>query len=95
MCEKCNTEYKTEKACLECEAKEISKVEYKCGDRILVLTGEGKGDVAMITEISIASKDWGHYFADRYHHTPLYVVDFGDGSSRCLCFDELMEYKND
>jgi len=90
QCEICQTQYDSEDQAKYCESKPISQDKgVKIGDIVLIKRGEGAGKKAKVDHISIINKDWGHYAAERYHHTPMITAKIiNDWGSRSLTFDD-------
>ena len=76
ICEKCNTSYFDEQSAVICESREVTEDKgAKIGDRVMILSGQGSGEFAKISSITIIDKDWGHYHWERYWHTIAVCAD--------------------
>lgn len=90
-CEICNSIYTNENEAIQCESKPIQDLNpVNIGDLVTPLTRDGKGEVYKVVRKIVVDKDWGHYEADRYHHTYLITAERNTGilMSRVLTFDE-------
>lgn len=90
VCECCGDVYLTEDAARTCEKKPISKGKgVSVGDIVLVTGGEGAGERAKVTSVSVAGRSFGHYQWERYWHTIVLNADLVDSfGSRVLTFDQ-------
>jgi len=87
-CEICRQLYDCKEEALECESKPISQDKgIKVGDKVRITQGEGKGQVAIVTDIYVTDKEWGHYARERYWHTIKLCAKLSNGCSRILTFD--------
>lgn len=88
-CEICGAIYSTKKEALKCESKPVTYDRgVKIGDTVRIIRGDGQG-LAKVENIWIIDKDWGHYVADRYHHTVAMSVKCLDSwGNRTLTFDD-------
>ena len=76
QCSLCKKEYTDIKEAEECNARSIQNdVGIQVGDIVKVTMGECKGLLGKVTGISIADKYWGHYFWEKYWHTPVYTIE--------------------
>ena len=88
-CEICGASYGTKEGALSCESKPISKdIGVLPGNVVRVTQGHGYGETATVVERKVYSKDWGHYRWERYWHTVGFTVNFSNGTSRGLTFDD-------
>jgi len=88
QCEVCNEQYNTSGEAIKCEKRPVTKDKgVKVGDRVKVTIGEGTGESALVTQINILSKDYGHYLWRKYWHTVALIVDFDNGGTRNILFD--------
>jgi len=92
-CELCGHSYSSEQEAFFCESKPIDNASVKVGDVVIVLSGQGKGEKAVVQNLIILDKDWGHYAAARYWHTVMVeakmIESFG---MRALTFDDYRKY---
>ena len=87
-CSICNHVYATEKEALSCESKKITGDKgVKKGGRVMILSGDGKGELATVESIHIKDKYWGHYVWKRYWHTVSVTAKLDSGGHRLLTFD--------
>ena len=93
VCEICNQHYISKEKAEECESKPLQSSGVKIGDTVKILSGDCTGDAAVVEEISICDRNWGHYMADRYWHTERVFVDFPNGLTRVLTFDAFEKVK--
>lgn len=89
-CEICGSSYFSPEKAELCESRELSGDKgAKVGDIVLITRGDGAGSKAKITEISVCSREYGHYAWERYWHTVCVVADLiDDFGSRSLLFDD-------
>lgn len=90
QCATCGAVYGTESQAAACEARPIQQDKgAKVGDAVLITQGDGAGQRAIVTRISIVSRDWGHYAWERYWHTVALEAHFEgrEGLCRFLTFD--------
>lgn len=90
QCEICEEKYPEQKAAVNCESKPLSQDKgVKVGDVVLVTQGEGTGEKAVVTSLSVVDQYWGHHAWKRYWHTRTIMVDLPNNSgSRFLTFDD-------
>lgn len=89
-CEICHYTFGSIDDALVCESKPVTGDKgVKVGDKVRVFRGDGAGDdYAKVKKVFVFEKNWGHYLWERYWHTVGLVVDFVDGGSRTLTFDD-------
>jgi len=85
QCELCGHIFETEEHALNCESRPVTQRKHKIGDQVMVLGGEGKGEIGVVKQCSYSPISWG---PKRYWHMPLYIVDV-EGGSRMLTFDQI------
>jgi hypothetical protein len=89
QCETCQAIYDTEAEAVKCESREVTQDRgVKLGDEVLITGGEGKGHRCKVDNITIVTKDWGHYAWERYWHTVAVSGEvIGSWGSRFLPYD--------
>ena len=87
-CEICETEYETDLDAKRCEKRPITHDHVKIGTKVLVVNGQGAGELATVKRHTVFGQYWGHYAAERYHHTIGLEVQFRNGLWRTLTFDD-------
>lgn len=68
-CEVCKTQYNSKTSALMCERKPVTHDDVNVGDVVEITGGDGIGMKLRVEEKTILDMEWGHYRADRYHHT--------------------------
>ena len=96
QCDKCKATFSTEKEALACEKRPITQDKrVKAGDKVIITSGDGAGQLAMVTRTYVITKDWGHYAWERYWHTVGVEADIIDSwGSRGLTFDSYKTLDN-
>lgn len=96
-CSICKSSYSTEDEAIECEGKKISQDRgVKEGDIVIITQGDGTGKEALVKEVFIINKEWGHYAWKRYWHTVALEADIiGEWGTRMLTFDSYKCKKNE
>lgn len=88
-CEVCGATFDNAEAALECEAQPVMQDKgVKPGDRVKVLTGDGRGMIAVVDKVYPLSRAVVHHMWRRYWHTVAITVEFSDRTMRWCTFDE-------
>ena len=89
QCEVCGEKYETRKRAEKCESKPVTQDKgARVGSIVRVLSGDGTGGLAKVTDVYVLSMEWGHYAWERYWHTVAVNADLvSDLGSRMLTFD--------
>lgn len=87
-CGICGSQYESQDGALKCESRPICQGKgAKIGDRVRVLNGDGAGEIAHVTDLSVIDMRWGHYVWERYWHTIAVTARLSSGGFRLLTFD--------
>jgi len=86
-CKICGYESTNCEAVEKCESRAPMPCPVQVGDKARVTGGQCAGEVGTVESISYADRDWGHYAADRYWHTPLVHIELAIGHRQCT-FDQ-------
>lgn len=88
-CGLCGKQYESQGGALKCESRQISQDKgAKIGDRVRVLSGDGRGEIATVTNGAVIDMSWGHYAWERYWHTVSVTAQLSSGAYRLLTFDD-------
>ena len=87
-CEICGHEYPDKSEAISCKSRAVTQDNgVKVGDTVMCIRGQGSGKTAVVEEVYVIDKYWGHCDYVRYWHTIAIVVKFDIGA-RHLTFDD-------
>ena len=81
ICEICGEEYDSIQKAIACEQIPTTPPMFKVGDKVRVLTGEGKGEIVEIAEYNYIKPS---FHGTRLAHKIIYTGEFDNGDIRGL-----------
>lgn len=81
ICDICREEYNTLEKAEACEKILTQCPLFDIGDKVRVITGEGKGEIVEVTEYNYIKPS---FHGDRFTHKILYTGEFDNGDIRGL-----------
>jgi hypothetical protein len=89
VCEVCGAAYDTPTGAQACEQRPVRfDSGVQVGDRVRIVSGDGAGQIAVVTKRVVITPTWGDRYAERYAHTRALEAQLVDrGLCRFLTFD--------